>query len=164
MSHSSTPPLFSSPSFGFFCNTFLSLSLLLFFFILVFNFHTLPVPLTAIHFFVSNFHLFALLSLSLSSFCLSPVNHSSRVSSCCVQTSRSLYYTDGSYRTQNYTHTHTHIFSYRIQSRAGNTFFYCTSTKISSWLTDRLSFQDIIRTKPRAGLEMLVVVAQCISA
>lgn len=77
------------------------------FFTCVFNFPTPPVLL--LFFFFSSlcvlrFHLS--LHFSLSSFCLSLVNHSSLASSCWAQTSRSLYYTDDRYTTHKTARAH----------------------------------------------------------
>lgn len=84
------------------------------FFTCVFNFPTPPVLL--LFFFFSSlcvlrFHLS--LHFSLSSFCLSLVNHSSLASSCWAQTSRSLYYTDDRYTTHKTARARAHACSHR---------------------------------------------------
>lgn len=120
------PPTPRSFGFSFFHNSFPSLCLsrsltcfqdcfsFLSFFTCVFNFPTPPVLL--LFFFFSSlcvlrFHLS--LHFSLSSFCLSLVNHSSLASSCWAQTSRSLYYTDDRYTTHKTARARAHACTHR---------------------------------------------------
>lgn len=78
---------------------------------------TFPLPLfSCCSFFFSSlcvlyFHLS--LHFSLSSFCLSLVNHSSLASSCWAQTSRSLYYTDDRYTTHKTARARAHACTHR---------------------------------------------------
>lgn len=99
VSHSSTPPYFLSPSSQSFTKSFLHSVALVACFTLC--------PSLATHFFFLLL-ICIFLRTSPSCLCLSPVNHSSLVSSCWVQTSRSLCYTDGRYKTHKTTATHTH--------------------------------------------------------